>query len=174
MSQSNKEKIMILADDSEVIQKAYSFFKEHSFIDLIWKSLNSSIEINKGDYSLILISLEPNEDSYELAFKHMDKIRKIDKETTLIVITSDDNIVMDQRIIAYGVDDLILSPFKIGLFGYKILINLSRHRRFKNSCCVLHAKHKYTEQLDKVKHTLQGILNEGLNITDDSRKNQQN
>jgi len=168
MNQFNKEKIMILADDSEVINKAHKFFKEHPFIQLICMSLSSPIEISEGDYSIILVNLELNENSYELAFKHMDKIRKIDKEVTLIVITSNDNIVMDQRIIEYGVDDLILSPFKIGLFGYKILINLSRHRRFRSSCHVVHIKNKYTEQLEKIKHTLQGISIDG------TEKRQQN
>lgn len=122
---------LVVDDDCaalETIQKMLAFIG----LDNI-DSCNASDCFDKyfkpGKYNLVIIDY-----FLDVGLKGTDiikRIRKIDDEVIVMLITGYPSEVIYQGILEYGIDDFLTKPVLIDTLAYRILLNLSRVRRMK-------------------------------------------
>jgi DNA-binding response OmpR family regulator len=167
-----KDHILIIDNDIDTLDSITEFFKDYPFADITTCADfgNCFVLFESTIFSMAVVNLKTVGDSGN-GFDFISKIRKLDPYISIIIVTDKEDTILDCRVVQLGVDDIIQKPFKMVYFGYKLLLNLSRNKRYKIFYADIDLmKKKYNKNIEVVKTSiekLEGLFNkqiEGLQM----------
>jgi DNA-binding response OmpR family regulator len=164
MEHSTKpNKIMLVSSDPELVLPLHDFFASHAFAEMvICKSNEQAMGVlQSGSWSLIIIDMEMAAGDLDQAFWLIRRIRERDNWAMIALLTDNDDLFMDPRLLENGIDDLLIkNRNNMRLTIYRILLNLSRSRRWESlKCKMAGVNQDYSSLLQRMQSLTDQVTN---------------
>lgn len=149
----NKIKIIIVEDDDSVSNLLCSVVYNIQWLEVVVASSAKEFwELYKyGEIGGIILDLNLGtgiNDGFTLA----EKLRSIDNNIFIFVITGYSEAIQNSKLLESGVDDFLLKPFEIQILRSRLFLMFSRLRRWENMRKLYDVNSKqYEEKLNQLK-----------------------
>ncbi len=149
---NEKDRILIIDDDEDVLLAAKMLLKKHDFDVTIEKNPNKiPFLLNNYDFDVILLDMNFSKDitSGKEGFYWLSEIIERDPDAVVILITAFGNVEMAVRALKEGATDFVLKPWQ----NEKLIATISAAIKLKKS-------YKEVDNLKKAKKQLQEDSNQ--------------
>lgn len=169
MDNPNKIKVIILDDDKNICNMLCELLKPINWIEVsIVNTPKEFWRIYKyGEVGGILLDLNL-EGSLSNGLDIAEKLRSIDPNIFIFVITGYSEVISNEKLLNSGIDDILIKPFELQILRSRLFLMFSRLRRWENVRNLINVNSKYYEErlahLKMLMDTIKGKMTEnGLN-----------
>ena len=153
------EEILIFDTQNVIHSYLFSGFKSIPFTNVYLSDsiIDMQRKVIGSNYSAVVLHLDSEETKDQL-FDNIQFIRSINGFVVLIAVSYREELLLDQRVIDFGFDDIFVLPMSANYFLFRLLMIISKSRRCSGITKMNNNSFlDYRKEIEKIKNKLKMV-----------------